>query len=171
MKLEQKYFAPFIGIGAIITMLFIVYASFNFKTEQEENFRMNTMGHESLLVQPHPYLSHTDSLRLAELSGKRVIVLFWSSWSERSAEIMTEFDIFAGNDGYEVVGAVVKDATETAELLIPNHDFIYIDGTKLFNDLKVPGIPSYFVLDERGEFVESFVGYREGAAQNVSQLF
>lgn len=171
MKLDQKYFAPFIGIGAVITMLFIVYASFNFKSEQEENFRANTMQHESLLVNPHPYVNHGDSLRLAELNGKRIIVLFWSSWSDRSAEIMEEFDIFSANDGYEVVGAVVKDAAETAELLIPNHDFIFIDGTKLYNDLKVPGIPSFFVLDERGDFVESFVGYREGAAQKVTELF
>lgn len=94
MKLDQKYFAPFIGIGAVITMLFIVYASFNFKSEQEENFRANTMQHESLLVNPHPYVNHGDSLRLAELNGKRIIVLFWSSWSDRSAEIMEEFDIF-----------------------------------------------------------------------------
>jgi hypothetical protein len=171
MKLDQKYFAPFIGIGAVITMIFIVYTSFNFKAEQEENFRTNTQEFETLLTDPHPYLSLGDSLRLAELSGKRVIVLFWSSWSERSAEIMNEFDIFSANDQYEVVGAVVKDAAESAELLIPNHDFLYIDGTKLFNDLKVPGIPSYFVLDERGDFIESFVGYREGATQNVNQLF
>ncbi len=171
MKLKQKYFAPFIGIGAIITMIFIVYASFNFKTEQEENFRTNTSDYENLLTDPHPYIQHSDSLRFAELAGARVIVLFWSSWSERSAEIMNEFDIFAANEGYQVVGAVVKDAAETAEILIPNHDFIYIDGTKLYNDLKVPGIPSYFVLDERGEFVESFVGYREGAAQKITELF
>lgn len=171
MKLDQKYFAPFIGIGAIITMLFIVYASFNFKSEQEQNFRSNTTYYSELLTEAHPYINHSDSLRLAELTGKRVIVLFWSSWSERSAEIMSEFDIFVRNEKYEVVGAVVKDATETAEILIPNHDFIYIDGTKLFNELKVPGIPSYFVLDERGDFVDSFVGYQQGAAQQVTELF
>ena len=171
MKLQQKHFAPFIGIGAIITMVFIVYTSFNFKTEQETNFRSNTQEYDRLLVEPHPYIGHGDSLRLAELVGKRVIVLFWSSWSDRSAEIMQEFDIFAANDGYEVVGAVVKDATVTAEVLIPNHEFIFIDGTRLYNELKVPGIPSYFVLDERGDFIESFVGYRSGAAQNVAELF
>lgn len=171
MKLDQKYFAPFIGIGAIITMMFIVYASFNFKEEQEQNFRENTQEYDQLLTEAHPYISHGDSLRLAELTGKRVIVLFWASWSDRSADIMDEFDIFGANNQYQVIGAVVKDATETAELIIPNHDFIYIDGTKLFNTLKVPGIPSYFVLNERGEFVTSFVGYREGAAQNINQLF
>ena len=171
MKLDQKHFAPFMAIGAIITIIFIVYASFNFKNEQEENFRTNTLNYETLLTDPHPFLNNGDSLRLAELSGKRVIVLFWSSWSERSAEIMNEFDIFSSNDVYEVVAAAVKDATETAEVLIPNHDFLYIDGIKLFNDLKVPGIPSYFVLDTRGNFIESFVGYREGAATGVSQLF
>jgi len=171
MKLDQKYFAPFIGIGAIITMVFIVFASFNFKNEQEENFRANTSSYEALLTEPHPYISHSDSLRLVELTGKKVIVLFWASWSDRSANIMNEFDIFAGNESYVVVGAIVKDAAETAQFVLPEHDFLYIDGTKLFNTLKVPGIPSYFVLDESGEFVESFVGYNQGAAQKVNHLF
>ena len=171
MKLKQKYFIPFMGIGAVITMIFIVYASFDFKSEQEENFRNNTNEFESLLTDSHPYMSSSDSLRLSDLKGKRVIVLFWASWSERSAEIMVEFDILANNKGYQVVGAVVKDATETAELMIPNHNFLYIDGTKMFNDLKVPGIPSYIVLDEEGNVLNSFVGYQKGAVEQVIQLF
>ena len=57
--------------------------------------------------------------------------------------------IFASNENYKVVGAVVKDANETAELIMPNHDFIFIDGTKMYNDLKVPEY-RYFVLDEEG---------------------
>ena len=171
MKLHQKYFIPFMGIGAIITMIFIVYASFNFKTKQEENFRTNITEYTTLLTDAHPSIYSSDSLRLSAFYGKKVIVLFWASWSELSADIMNELDLLADDKSFAVIAAVVKDATETVELVIPNHNFIYVDGTKLFNHLKVPGIPSYFVLDEQGLFKQSFVGYHKKATQNVISLF
>ncbi|MBO6792420.1 MAG: hypothetical protein JJ895_00825 [Balneolaceae bacterium] len=173
MKLDQKYFAPFIGIGAIITMVFIVFASFNFKDEQEANFRENTQSYRQLGSLNNPVVggSEADSLRLNDLQGKRVIVLFWSSWSDKSAEIMMELDSLHNNENYAVVAALVKDATEEAKTALPNHDFLYIDGTLLFNELKVPGIPSYFLLNEKGEFVESHVGYKKGAADTIIHEF
>ena len=171
MKLDQKYFIPFMGIGAIITMIFIVYASFEFKLEQEENFRDNVNHSESLTTDFHPYVLSDDSISLSELVGDKLIILFWASWSDRSADLMADIDLFASNENYKVVGAVVKDATETAELIMPNHDFIFIDGTKMYNDLKVPGIPSYFVLDEEGKFLHSFVGYKKGYVEQLRELF
>ncbi len=173
MKLDQKYFVPFIGIGAIITMVFIVFASFNFKDEQEANFRDNTQSYQQLGTINHPIVggSESDSLRLNDLQGNRVIVLFWSSWSDKSAEIMMELDSLQRSDKYAVVAALVKDATEEAITVLPNHDFLYIDGTLLFNELKVPGIPSYFLLNENGDFVQSHVGYNKGAADLIIREF
>lgn len=173
MKLDQKYFVPFMGIGAVITMLFIVFASFNFKDEQEANFRENTQNFEELGTMNHPIIdgSSADSLRLSQLSGKQVVVVFWSSWSDKSTELMNELDLFVGDDNFEVVAALVRDVTDEASNVLPNHDFIYIDGTRLFNELKVPGIPSYFLLDKNGGFVESFVGYRKGAAEIINLNF
>lgn len=173
MKLDQKYFVPFIGIGAVITMIFIVFASFNFKEEQEANFRENTQNFEELGSMNHPVVggAESDSLRLDDLQGKRVIVLFWASWSDKSTEIMNELDNFDGNEKYAVVAALVKDATEEVTTVLPKHNFQYIDGTRFFNELKVPGIPSFFLLDENGGFVESFVGYKEDATDSINREF
>ncbi len=171
MKLDQKYFAPFIGICAIITMVFIVLASFNFKGKQDRQFRENTEAYSQLLVAMHPSINEADSIRLGDFSGKRSIVLFWASWSEKSEAIMQELDIYSGNENYEVIAALVMDATETAEALLPNHEFTYIDGTRLFNDLKVPGIPSYFLLDENGNLVSTEVGYHEGVVLKINELY
>lgn len=171
MKLDQKYFVPFMGISAVITMIFIVFASFDFKAEQVENFKQNTRSYEQLLTETHPLINEPDSLRLGELNGSKTIVLFWASWSEKSEQIMNELDVFASSDEFEVVGALVKDATETAEIILPRHDFKYIDGTKLFNQLKVPGIPSYFLLDEYGEVQFAQVGYKENAVSLINDAF
>ncbi len=173
MKLDQKYFVPFMGIGAVITMIFIVFASFNFKDEQEANFRENTQNFEELGTMNHPIVGDvtTDSLRLNDLYGKQVIVLFWASWSDKSTELMDELDFFADNNEYAIVAALVKDVTDEASTVLPNHDFIYIDGTRLFNELKVPGIPSYFLLDKKGNFMASFVGYRKGVTDTINREF
>ena len=50
MRLDQKYFVPFILTGAVITMVFIVISSFNFKEKQQQIFEDNTAEYASLLT-------------------------------------------------------------------------------------------------------------------------
>ena len=171
MKLDQKYFVPFMLVGAIITMIFIVYASFNFKAKQEANFRNNVSEFETLMTDMHPVLASEDSLNFNELAGKKVVLVFWASWSEKSAQILEELDQVAERDDVQIVGATVKDATETAEEVLPAHDFIFIDAAKLFNDLKVPGIPSYILFDEEGNPIDVTIGYKEGVADRINTVF
>lgn len=171
MKLEQKYFVPFVGVGAFITVVFIIYASFHFKTEREEKFRKSTLEYPGLLEERFPSVTSPDSIALQDFKGKKVIVVFWASWSGKSAAIMNELDSLYSGGEYEIVGALVKDARETAEPMLPEHDFVYIDGTKLFNYLKVPGIPSYFVLDDSGKVRDVKVGYQQGGTAGIDRLF
>ena len=171
MKLDQKYFGPFMAVMALITMIFIVISTFNYKDKQEENFRKFTAEYVPLLSEPHVLVTESDSVSFDSFAGQKVIILFWASWSEKSAEMMKELDSFSAKDGYEVIGATVKDAEETAALVLPKHDFVFIDGAKLFNDLKVPGIPSYVLLDEEGNIIDVSVGYREGVADRILSAF
>jgi hypothetical protein len=169
MKLEQKYFVPFMIVVALITMVVIVLSSFNFKAQQEEDFRKYTASYDSLLTLPIPYLTNTDSLRLEALKGDPSIVVFWASWSDRSAAMLTELQQL--KDTYpdlNVAAALVMDATGTAVPGLPDNEFHYIDGTRLFNELRVPGIPSYILLDSNGNPIDTKVGYREGEVREIS---
>lgn len=159
------------GGGALVTMIFIVYASFQFKDKQESNFKKYISENENLLTEQHLIIAKDDSLSLNALQGEKVVLVFWASWSEKSAEMMAELDELASNSDVTIVAAAVKDATETVAEVLPDHDFIFIDGAKLFNDLKVPGIPSYILFDPDGKVVEVTVGYRNGVARKIQESF
>ncbi len=168
MRLDQKYFVPFILVCAAFTLLFIVISSFNFTERRQERFTEYTMQYDALLTKTHPYIDKSDSLRLGDIKGKEILVLFWASWSEKSAEIMNVLDVVkAQRDDLTIVAALVKDAKESIEEGTLNFDFEYIDGTILFNELRAPGIPSFILLDENGELKFTHVGYKEG---EVSEL-
>lgn len=169
MKLDQKYFIPFMVTVAIFTMVFIVFTSFNFKQQQQERFTEFTLAYDSLLTKNHPFINQNDSLKLGDLSGKQILLVFWSSWSDKSAKLLDEIEsISQNNTELIVVAALVKDATDSAEEAILEHDYLYIDGTILFNAIRVPGIPSYLLLDGNGELISTHVGYQKGA---INELF
>ncbi|GAB5409314.1 MAG: hypothetical protein BalsKO_16790 [Balneolaceae bacterium] len=169
MKLDQKYFIPFMVIVALFTMVFIVLTSFNFQQQQQERFTEFTLGYDSLLTKNHPYINKPDSVRLGDLSGSPVLLVFWSTWSEKSRDLFEEIDLLSKDiPNLKVVAALVKDVTDSAEEATLKYDFLYIDGTILFNEIRAPGIPSYVLLDEQGVLLSTNVGYKEGA---VKELF
>jgi thiol-disulfide isomerase/thioredoxin len=171
MRLEQKYFIPFILGGAVITMIFIVFSSFNFKQQQENRFARFTTEYDSLLIVNHPQLTVSDSVSLGDYNDKPLLVVFWASWSDKSANMMSELAELSRNyNQLNIVAALVKDATDSAMSEIPNYPFIYIDGTVLFNELRVPGIPSYFILDENGNLINTNVGYSSGEVEVIPEI-
>lgn len=159
------------GGGALVTMIFIVYASFQFKDKQESNFKKYISENENLLTEQHLIIAENDSLALSSLHGENVVLVFWASWSEKSASMMEELDKLTSDSDVKVVAAAVKDATETVDDVLPDHDFLFIDGAKLFNDLKVPGIPCYILIDADGKVIDVTVGYRSGVADKIKASF
>ncbi len=143
-------------------MIFIAISSFNFSERRTEQFLSYAQSYGELLTKPHPFIFESDSLRLQEFSGEETLVFFWASWSEKSSQFMSELDeITHGGTKLNVVAALVRDATEELEVPDNEYDFYYIDGTVLNNELRVPGIPSYFILDEQGEPIMIQVGYKD----------
>ena len=172
MRLEQKYFVPFILAGAVITVIFIVISSFNFTDQRKERFTEYAQGYTALLTKSHPLITQQDSLRLGDLSGSKVLVVFWASWSDKSTKLMDELaEVSSSDNELSVVAALVKDATSSAEEILPNYDFRVIDGTLLFNELRTPGIPSYFFLNENGMLLSTHVGFKKGEiAKHIDEL-
>lgn len=172
MKLDQKYFVPFMLVVALLTIVVIIYSSFSFKERQDERFMQYAIEYDSLLTLPNPLILKDDSLRLGELQGSESVLLFWASWSDRSESIMQELnEVRTANPGIEIVAALVLDATSTAIPEIPDYDFYYVDGAMLYNQLRVPGIPSYVLLDENGNVTETHVGYQKGDVSTIPERF
>lgn len=166
MKLDNKYFIPFMLVGAAITALFILYSSFNFKEKQQNRFEKYTLEYDSLMVSSHPYLNIDDSLRLDQFLGHKTMLVFWSSWSEKSKELLKEVNSYQQmHPELVVVAALVKDATNSFDSTKTYASFRYIDGTRLFNKTRVPGIPSFVLIDENGKVIHNHVGFKNDLAQ------
>ena len=134
----------------------------------------------------------TDSLQLESLSDESILLLFAARWSEKSADVAYQveqiMDILntpsLNNDqkALKLVVALVLDTREgydqelEGEKLSASNGVSYqndyafseqhliIDGSYLFNEFQVPGIPTLIYL-KGGQILWTHVGFR-----NSSQL-
>ncbi|MAL16206.1 MAG: hypothetical protein CL670_11495 [Balneola sp.] len=172
MRLEQKQFVPFMVGIAIITMLVIIYSSFNFQRKQQTRFQENVATSDSLLTMPLLSIFENGSQSVADQKGSETIVVFWASWSDKSTSMMDEIQNYTvQNDSLVVLAALVKDATESLPNVPQYPGFKYVDGTHYFNYLKVPGFPSYILFDEEGQVLNTQIGYEEGVGFDSLKVY
>lgn len=151
-----------IAVG-VITMIIIVYSSFSHMQKQQSRFEENLTATDSLYTMPLGKVGTTDSLRIGEMEGHRLLV-FWASWSDKSESMLSEIQILnADVDSLTVLAALVKDAEESLPELPEYPGFIYVDGARMFNSLKVPGIPSYVLIAPDNTILHSNIGYQKGS--------
>jgi hypothetical protein len=172
MRLEQKQFVPFMVAIAIITVLVIVYSSFNFQQKQKTRFQENVANSDSLMNMPLSYIFHEKYLTIAEQKGNETLMVFWASWSDKSKSMMDEIQKYTiQNDSLVVVAGLVKDAVESLPQVQEYPEFQYVDGTHYFNYLKVPGFPSYILFDEDGNVLTTQIGYEKGVGYDSLQIY
>lgn len=163
MKLDQKYFVPFLAIVAIITAVLITFFTISSQKGQRQAFREYIISQDSLKREKMPVLSSTDSLSVRSFSGKYVILDFWATWSNFSEDIHLQLAGLARQypDSLEVIAALVQDKQEEADRYIKRHNFPFhfVDGTTVFNKYNVPGMPTELLYDRRGTLVEVFFGH------------
>ncbi len=168
MKLDNKWFPAFMVVVAVLTALAIVFSSLSHKEAQKERFIEAVSESDSLLIKPLRLLQETDSVSISEFKGNNMVLVFQASWSEKSSLLLDEILALKDEtDSLKVISALVMDAEETIDFSKLNSAFIYVDGASLFNELKVPGIPSYVLFDREGNFKYAHVGYQENAGYGV----
>ncbi|WP_018126192.1 TlpA family protein disulfide reductase [Balneola vulgaris] len=168
MKLDNKHFPLFMVVIAIIAALSIIYSSINYKGTQAERFKEGIAESDSLLTKELQYVFEDDSLSVQQFKGNNVVLLFWATWSEKSQFMIDEIYTLADQtDSLVVLAAIVKDARETIDESSLRDGLYYVDGADLFNDLKVPGIPSYILFDPTGKVKYVHIGYQENAGYGL----
>lgn len=164
MKLDNKYFPAFMAIVAILTAITIIISSLRYKETQRERFVESIQESDSLLTEPLLLIDQDDSISINQFKGTDVVIIFWSSWSEKSDLLLQEIYTLADQtDSLTIISALVLDATDEIENTKFIDGFIQVDGASLYNELKVPGIPSYILLDKNGVLKYAHVGYQENA--------
>lgn len=151
------------AIVAVITMLVIVFSSFNFQQKQQSRFKLSIATSDSLLTMPLRIIGSPDSTTISSWKGHPTLFVFWASWSDKSTAMLDEIQNYKmENDSLVVLAALVKDAEESLPEVRQYPEFMYLDGAHLFNYLKVPGFPSYILFDEEGRVLTSQIGHEKG---------
>lgn len=160
MRLDSKYFNLFITICALLTLLVIVFGTINYSRQQIAGFREDI---ERIRLDTLSFQSYTevDSVQLTSLTGRPVLIHFWSTWSGKSQLMNEQIHSYqSDHPKLQILAAVVKDGEEQVNRYIREnrYDFNYVDGTPLFQELLVPGVPSQILIDKTGRLFSVHVG-------------
>ncbi|MCC5933867.1 MAG: hypothetical protein LAT75_07300 [Candidatus Cyclonatronum sp.] len=168
MRLDQKYFIPFMLVVAGICVVLIVFFNLRFMGSQQQRFAERVGDGQAHLEQLYPAFFEAGDIRPADFTGEQpLILLFWSSWSGRSDEAQQDLfrRISAHNPQAVVISAAVKDNAEFVREIaeIHGYPFIFVDGTEHYNDVRLPGLPSLIAFRADGSLFGSRLGFT-GAA-------
>lgn len=160
MRLDQKYFVPFLLICAALTAIVIIIGTLNYASNRQETFREEIEETDLSNWKLYHYESG-DSLSISQFEGSPVIIHFWSTWSDLAMELNSVMDNLKNEyPDLVVVAAASRDAPELVEQHIAgtNYHFTYLDGTPLYQELMVPGLPSQLFVNRAGKIVDQNVG-------------
>ncbi|WP_340106423.1 TlpA family protein disulfide reductase [Rhodohalobacter sp. 8-1] len=160
MRLDQKYFIPFLLICAALTAIVIFLSSLNYASNQRETFR-EEIEEASISEWKLYHYASGDSLSFSQFKGSTVIVHFWSTWSDLSLELNSVMSQLQSEfSGIVIVAAAARDAENLVEehIQTTDFDFVYVDGTPLYQELMVPGLPSQLFINRQGTIVDQNVG-------------
>ena len=166
MKIDPKYFNLFAVIVAFFAMISIVYFTISYAGNQRADFEITLGSGADLYNEWFVKIDGSDSLRAVDFKDRIVIIDFWATWSEPSLESRSELielvTTYPDSLRPVVIAAAVRDADETIAEYTSNSDngFINVRGTKQFQQMKVPGVPTQVIFAPGGRIIESRVGFK-----------
>lgn len=118
-------------------------------------------GHDSVLTQPVG-----DSVRLAALRGRIVVVNFWASWCLACREEHEDLSIVASRyapQGVKFYGLLYNDQERNGLEWIEKmggqaYPALSDPGARTAIDYGLYGVPETFVVDQRGQVARKFTG-------------
>ncbi len=164
MRLDPKYFNVVVGVAGAIAIVLIGFFTVNYFFGQQSDFKEKVAdGNEFREIVFETIENDRDSVSVAEFAGQPVIVDFWATWSSRSQHPHEQFaDLQSEYPDLVIISALVKD--DPAEIIPYREeyglDFIFVEGTDVYQEYLVPGIPAYLFFDSNGEIVDVVVGFR-----------
>lgn len=160
MRIDPKYFNFFIGFCVLITALVIIYSTVRFSERQASDFREKVSSVEADTLAFRSFTT-SDSLFVSEIPDQPTIIHFWSTWSDKSQEVNSFLKNYSENhDDLFVIAAAVRDSDEMVRQYMDQYEypFHFVNGTDLFFELVVPGIPSQIFLNARKKVSDSHIG-------------
>jgi hypothetical protein len=162
MRIDPKYFNKFMLAVATVCLLTIIYFNFYYQQRQFSGVE-ERIGDGSVLTEAKfSKLFTDDEISLSEYQQQKMII-FWATWSERAGELARLISENRVGETVLIISAVVRDSPDQVQqsVVMNNGNFIHVDGTPLYNELMIPGIPSIFIFGVDNRMLYSRIGYRE----------
>lgn len=131
--------------------------------------------------QPVPAFTMTTSagkeVTSQSLRGKVVLLDFWATWCgpcKVSSPVMQEFHTKYGKKGLVVVGANTWERTNkrtAADAYAKEHNYTYmmtVENDKLAEAWGIRGVPSFYLIDQRGVVRMIQVGFDQNAKTKMA---
>jgi len=160
MRLDPKYFNHFLGGCAVVSVFVIFIFTVLYVSGQQETLREEIERADLDEWKLYHYTTG-DSLSPGQFRGSPAIIHFWATWSDMSMTINEELhERQQESADLVIIAAAARDGEVQVMDYINSvpYDFIFVNGTALYQGLMVPGLPSQLFVSREGEIVDHLVG-------------
>jgi hypothetical protein len=170
VRLKPELFLRFIILTGFISILWIAWVTIRHQQGKEADFASSMSQTFSTVVKDQQFLQFlddVDSASIYPLESDLIFYVFWSPWSDKSSQFLIELDQrMISNKGLnaKVVALSVKESQantlqkiQTLESSLES-DVLWVEGTSLYGELAVPGIPTLLIYDQKDSTITSYVG-------------
>lgn len=165
MPLQSRHVKP-LAMGTVVFLLvLIVVGTFYFVERQQSRFVDEIGDGAGMQEQRFATLDGADSLSASDFDGHMVVLHFWATWSERSQLSLERFADLAERHSSRmtIMAASVKDVEEYIDTYLEEQglpdEVVHVEGTEVYQDMQIPGIPTYVIFDRNGELWHISVGF------------
>jgi len=117
------------------------------------------------------------TVEINQYQGKLIYLDFWASWCgpcRKSLPILNEIRAQYSSQGFEVIAVNIDEKLADALRFLDKYpvDYpIFLDPTgKLPKAYKVPGMPTAYLIDEKGTIIYKHVGFKTKDRKKIEKL-
>lgn len=161
MRLHPRLFTPFLIVTAVISAVAILFFGIRYQSNQEDGLRENLGNGLHFVLEPFATGDAPgDSVRVIDYAGRWVLVQFWSTWSDPSLQALKAIPV--RNDLITLAAYVRDDSASVARFIAgpgSSLDHRFVHGTRIFQEYKFPGVPSFVLIDPQGRIHRIGIGF------------
>lgn len=163
MRLDPKYFIPFLLVIAAICVIAIIFFNLRFLGDQTVRFAERVGDGTELFNHEFEEYFTGDTVSPADFEDVKIITLFWATWSNRSLTAQAKIlDLIERADDPPVLLLMaVKDnemyLADFRQLL--SDRIILLNATEFYNEARLPGMPAIVAFNSDGSIYGMKLGY------------
>lgn len=163
MRLDPKHFNIFIGTLGVFAIILIGYFTVTYYAGQQAEFKEKVGEGEEIRTIVFEDLETGEEFSIDEYQNRPVVLDFWAPWSGRSMQAHEQLsELRQSHPDLVILSVLVKDDENSFREYQGEHnyDFRFAQGTEVYEDFLVPGVPSYVIFGRDGIVFDVIVGYR-----------